>query len=37
LLYLGDIVESLPHFERTIALYDPAEHRFASDAIWPRR
>jgi class 3 adenylate cyclase/predicted ATPase len=27
LLYLGDIVESLPHFERTIELYDPAEHR----------
>jgi tetratricopeptide (TPR) repeat protein len=27
LLYLGDIVGSLPHFERTIELYDPAEHR----------
>src|SRR6516164_9218948 len=27
LLYLGDIVESLPHFERTIELHDPAEHR----------
>jgi predicted ATPase len=27
LLYLGDIVESLPHSERTIELYDPAEHR----------
>jgi predicted ATPase len=27
LLYLGDIVASLPHFERTIELYDPAEHR----------
>jgi hypothetical protein len=27
LLYLGDIVESLPHFERTIELYDPAQHR----------
>src|SRR5262245_44780277 len=27
LLFLGDIVESLPHFERTIELYDPAEHR----------
>jgi len=27
LLYWGDFVESLPHFERTIELYDPAEHR----------
>jgi hypothetical protein len=27
LLYLGDIVASLPHLERTIELYDSAEHR----------
>ena len=27
LLYAGDIVESRPHFDRAIALYDPAQHR----------
>jgi predicted ATPase len=27
LLYAGDIVEGRTHFERAIALYDPAEHR----------
>ena len=37
LLFLGDFVESLPHIERTIELYDPAEHRqlatrFGTDA-----
>jgi class 3 adenylate cyclase/predicted ATPase len=37
LVYMGDIVESLPHLERTIVLYDPAEHRplathFGTDA-----
>jgi predicted ATPase len=37
LVYTGDIIESLSHFERTIALYDPTEHRplamqFGSDA-----
>ena len=28
LLYRGEIVESLPHFERSFALYDPAKHRY---------
>jgi tetratricopeptide (TPR) repeat protein len=37
LLYTGHIVESLPHLERTLALYNPAEHRalatrFGTDA-----
>jgi class 3 adenylate cyclase/predicted ATPase len=37
LLYAGHIVESLPHLERTLALYNPAEHRalatrFGTDA-----
>ena len=27
LMYAGDIVESRPHFDRAIALYDPAQHR----------
>ena len=27
LLYTGHVVESLPHLERTLALYNPAEHR----------
>jgi predicted ATPase len=27
LVYMGEIVESLPHLERTIALYDPTQHR----------
>ena len=27
LMYTGDIVESRPHFDRAIALYDPAQHR----------
>ncbi len=27
LLYLGDIAESLAHFNRALALYDPAAHR----------
>ena len=25
--YLGDIIKSCPHFDRTIELYDPVEHR----------
>jgi predicted ATPase/class 3 adenylate cyclase len=37
LLYTGHIVESLPHLERMLALYNPAEHRalatrFGTDA-----
>ena len=27
LMYAGDMVESRPHFDRAIALYDPAQHR----------
>ena len=27
LMYMGDIVESRPHFDRAIALYDAAQHR----------
>ena len=27
LMYTGDIMESRPHFDRAIALYDPAQHR----------
>ena len=27
LLFLGDFLKGLPHFERAIELYDPAEHR----------
>jgi tetratricopeptide (TPR) repeat protein len=27
LMYSGDVVESRPHFDRAIALYDPAHHR----------
>jgi class 3 adenylate cyclase/predicted ATPase len=27
LMYTGDIAESRPHFDRAIALYDPAQHR----------
>jgi len=27
LLYTGHFVESQPHLQRTLALYDPAEHR----------
>ena len=27
LMYAGDIVESRPHFDRAIALYDPDQHR----------
>jgi class 3 adenylate cyclase/predicted ATPase len=27
LMYAGDIVESRPHYDRAIALYDPAQHR----------
>jgi class 3 adenylate cyclase/predicted ATPase len=27
LMYTGDIIESRPHFDRAIALYDPAQHR----------
>ena len=27
LLHTGDIVQCRPHFDRAIALYDPAEHR----------
>jgi predicted ATPase len=26
-MYAGDIVESRPHYDRAIALYDPAQHR----------
>ena len=36
LLFTGDIAEAGAHFDRAIALYDPAEHRRAGDAIWHR-
>ena len=40
LLFLGDFLKGLPHFERAIELYDPAEHRplatlFGTDTRYP--
>ena len=32
----GDIAEGRAHFDQALVLYEPAEHRSARDAFWPR-